>query len=155
MIEFLFVVMCVLCLVQPTSQSLFAASVFISITISYDIFLSDLDGFAYYGSCAAFDLLIVILISGINPAPKIILRLQSICIFSAMLNLWGWIIWYFYLPPDDYDMAFILLYMYTVIVLVLPDKGDNGGITIRGWAACLRFADHPLFFYLFKHKDQT
>ena len=155
MIELLLVVMCALSVVQPTSQRLFAATVFMSITILHNVFFWELDGLAYYGSAAAFDLLIVILTSGINPVPKIILKLQIICITSAILNLCGWLIWYFYFPPMAYNIAFICLYMYTVIVLTSRDKGDVGGITVRGWFSCFCFSNHPLFFYLRKHEDSA
>jgi hypothetical protein len=154
LLELLFVVMCVLCVVQPTSQRIFAASAFVFTTILHDVLFYDLDGFLYYGSAACGGLLAAILMTGINPIPKIILKLQIICIISSALNFFGYVIWFFYFPPLFYNLAFICLYLYTVFILVSRDESDVGGVTIRNLRACFHFSHHPLFFSSYKHKDK-
>ena len=148
-------VLCVLCVLQPTAQRIFAGAYFVLITLTHDIFLSSLDGFSYYGSAATGGLLAAVLMTGINPIPKIVLKLQVVCILSAILNFMGWVLWYLYLPPDAYNIAFICLYLYTVIILLSRDKEDVAGITVGGLHSCFRFSHHPFVFYFFKHKDKA
>ena len=140
MITYLLYGMAVAALVQPNAPRLFAALVFSSLILTHDGFLSDLDGLAYYGSAALFDLLAIILMSGIHPVPRLVVRLQLICLLSVCLNAIGWALWVTYLPPLIYDWAFLALYTWAVITLIQRDGAhDVGGYTMDRWRSCIRF----------------
>ena len=81
---------------QPNAPRFFAAVTFISITLLHELLLSSYDGLQYYGSAALLDLAIIIITSGINPVPKMVLSLHKICIVSIIVNLAGWVLWFFY-----------------------------------------------------------
>lgn len=129
----------VVAFIQPTAPRLFAAVSFTAIIALHEFLLSDLDGLQYYGSAALFDLLIIILTSGINPVPKMVLSLHKICIASILVNLLGWVLWFFYFPPLVYDAAFVCLYAWTLIVFIKRDKTHVGGYSMDSWATCFRF----------------
>lgn len=74
---------------QPNAPRLFAAVLFVSIISLHELLLSDLDGLQYYGSAALFDLLIIVLTSGINPVPRMVLSLHRICFVSILANMAG------------------------------------------------------------------
>ena len=67
---------------QPTKPRLYVALTFTSVTLVHDIFLSSLEGFAYYGSAAIGDLLIIVIISNIRPILKMTIQLNKICMIS-------------------------------------------------------------------------
>lgn len=113
-------------LFQPTMARAIAALVFASFSVVHDIAFSDLDGLAYYGSAALFDL-IVILILNFTPVTKLSIRLQLISAVSISLNFIGWIMWTLYLPPDAYNAAFIVLYSVGAFTLIIGSGGDDMG----------------------------
>lgn len=113
-------------LVQPTIPRAIAAMVFASLSVVHDIAFSDLNGLAYYGSAALFDL-IVILILNFTPLTKLSIRLQLISSVSISLNFIGWIMWTLYLPPDAYNAAFIVLYLVSALALIIGSGGDDMG----------------------------
>lgn len=127
--------------IQPNAPRLFAAVIFIGVMLLHELFLSGYTGLMYYGSAALFDLAIIIIISGINPVPKMVLRLHNVCIVSIFANLAGWILWFFYYPPLIYDAAFVAIYLWALITLIKRDglHGMVGGYTVDSWATCFRF----------------
>lgn len=147
----LFVGMCIVAFIQPNAPRFFAAVIFVSITLLHELFLSHYDGLLYYGSAALFDLAIIILTSGINPVPRMVLSLHRICIVSILVNLLGWVIWFFYLPPLTYDLAFVVLYAWALITLINRNGLDVGGYTLDSWATCFRFNRNTWGLYLNKH----
>lgn len=138
-ITYLIYALIVVAFIQPNAPRLFAAVLFMAVITLHEFLLSDLDGLQYYGSAALFDLLIIILTSGINPVPKMVLSLHRICIASILVNLLGWVLWFFYFPPLVYDAAFACLYAWTLIIFIIRDGVNVGGYSLDSWAACFRF----------------
>ncbi len=130
--------------VQPNAGRLLAACIFGSLTLIYGGISGGLVGSEYYIGAAMTDLAILILVSGIYPMPRLVQRIQSICVVSIALNFLGWSMWFFYLPPAAYDWAFIGLYIYAVYALVKKDHDDVvGGGTVHSWFSRLRVYPRP------------
>ena len=107
------------------------AFIFVGVTVCHELLFADLDGLAYYGSAALFDLAIIIITSAIRPVPRLVVRLHRICIVSILLNLVGWTLWTLYYPPILYDAAFFLVYAWAIITLTGRDgPNDMGGYTL-------------------------
>ncbi len=123
---------------QPNAPRLFAALSFVGVTLSHELFLSNLDGLQYYGSAALFDLVIIILTSGINPVPKMVIDLHRICMVSIIANLVGWVLWFLYVPPLFYDASFAAICAWTLIPLINRIGSDVGGFTLDSWAFCVQ-----------------
>lgn len=151
----LLIAIVVLAFFQPNAPRFFAALIFVGITLSHELFLSNLDGLQYYGSAALFDLAIIILTSGINPVPKMVINLHRICIVSIIANLVGWVLWFLYVPPLFYDASFVLIYVWTLITLIHRNRSDVGGYTLDSWATCLRFNRYSWYRYSHKHGGEV
>lgn len=124
--------------------------------MAHDAFLSHLDGLSYYGSAALFDLLAIILMSGIRPVPVMVVRLQRICVASIALNAAGWVLWASYFPPLAYDLLFICVYLWALITLLLRDSAhDVGGYTMDRWRSCVCFNRPAWVGYILKDGAKT
>ena len=143
----------VVAFIQPNAPRLFAAVIFMGVTLLHELFLSSYTGLIYYGSAALLDLAIIIIISGINPVPKMVLRLHNICIVSIFANLVGWILWFFYYPPLVYDTAFAAIYIWVLITLIKRDglNGMVGGYTVASWLTCVSFNRRAWFIHFNKN----
>lgn len=150
-ITYLFLALAVVAFIQPNAPRFFAAVTFVSVTFLHELFLSHYDGLLYYGSAALFDLFIIVITSGIHPVPKMVLSLHKICIASILINLAGWVLWFFYFPPLVYDAAFVVLYVWALITLINRNGLDVGGYTLDSWATCFRFNRSAWGGYLYKH----
>tara|TARA_R110002051_G_scaffold187376_1_gene257050 strand:- start:308 stop:781 length:474 start_codon:yes stop_codon:yes gene_type:complete len=139
MITMLILLIFVAVLLQPNASRFYAAFLFAGATITHDLALSHLNGFAYYASAALFDLGIIALTSGINPIPKMVISLHRICMVSILLNFAGWLMWLFYLSPFYYDTMFALVYSWALIIMLLRNKTDVGDFTMPSWYSCFRF----------------
>ena len=144
-----------LSITQPTAPRLFAALIFIILVFLHDLFLSDLDGFKYYATCALNNLLVIILTAGINPIPKMVIRLHVVCLIAALLNMIGYILWYNYYSSDAYDISFLVIYMYTAFIFIDRDIEHVGGFASSKWRACFHFHHSSMFHYLRKNKGPT
>lgn len=153
-ITYLFYALLIVAFIQPNAPRLFAAVSFVTITLLHEILLSDLDGLQYYGSAALFDLGIIIITSGINPVPKMVLSLHKICIASILVNLLGWVIWFFYFPPFLYDLAFVGVYAWALYIFIKRDWLNVGGYTMDSWASCFRFNRITWDNYFSKYKGE-
>lgn len=129
-------------LTQPTMPRLFAAVLFMAVVLLHEVLLSGLTGLQYYGSAALFDLLIIALTGGVRPVTALVLRLHMVCIASILINLMGWVLWFFYYPPLAYDAAFACLYAWTLLVFTMREGANVGGFTLGSWATRFRF-DRP------------
>ncbi len=135
---------------QPNAPRLFAAVIFMSPTLLHEVLLSCYEDLEYYGAAALLDLAIIILTSGINPVPKMVLSLHKICIVSIFANFGGWLLWYFDYPPLAYDVTFALIYVWALIILIDRDKLDVGDYTLDSWFSCFRFNRHSWARYCYK-----
>ena len=131
--------MALVVIVQPNAGRTLAACIFAGATILYSSASGLLSGAEYYIGAAMVDLAILILLSGIYPAPRLVGKLQCVCVASIVLNFLGWALWFFYLPPVAYEWAFIGLYAYAVYALLKRDLDDVvGGGTVHSWFTRLR-----------------
>ncbi len=140
---------------QPNAPRLFAAVVFVVVTLSHEFFMSDTDGLIYYGSAALFDMGIIMLTSGINPIHQMVTDLQRICLASVFVNFIGYFIWLSYLPPTIYDMSFMVLYAWTFIILIERNGADVGGYRVDSWLSCFRFNRPSFFGHIFGNGGQA
>lgn len=125
--------------IQPNAQRLFAALVFAGGALSHDVLFSGHGGLLYYGSAALFDLGVLMLISGIRPITKTIAQLHVICLASVLVNFAGWVIWWLYLPPAAYNLAFVTIYCWALVTLTRRNGADVGGFGLASWRACFCF----------------
>lgn len=139
-ITILLITMCIVALIQPNMSRLFGAVIFAGLTMVHDIFLSDLDGLAYYGSAALTDSAIIMLTSGIFPIPVMVVRLHYICLISILVNAIGWVMWMAYLSPIVYNMTFMLIYFCVIITMIRKDTSDvRGGYQLDDWRTIISF----------------
>jgi hypothetical protein len=155
MITVLLIVIAVAVLFQPNAPRFFAAAVFVLVTLSHEFVMSDVDGLAYYGSAALFDMGIIMLTSGINPIHQMVIDLQRICLASVFINLVGYFIWLAYLPPAIYDMSFMVLYTWTLLILIERNGADVGGYRMDSWYSCFRFNRPSFFGHIFGNGGQA
>ena len=140
-------------LFQPSAPRLLTALIFAFEVNSHDLFFSGLDGFLYYASAALTSLLVIILTSGINPTPRMVITIQKICLASIVANAIGWALWFNYISSIYYNMAFILIYGWAFFALIKRDHIYNvGGYTVSEWRSCFRFDHNPIYLYFYKNK---
>jgi len=132
-------VICVVAFIQPNAPRLFAALALAGITLLHGVFLTDTTGILYYGSAALFDLGIIIVTSGINPIPKMVITIHKICFVSIIANSVGWLVWFLYYPPLVYDATFAVIYIWTLIIILKRDGSDVGNYSLDSWLSCFRF----------------
>lgn len=71
----------------------------------------------FYAGAALINLLVVIVTSQINPIPSMLPKLHIVCLISIVFNALGYLLWYLYYEPFLYDISFVVIYMYTIILL--------------------------------------
>ena len=124
---------------QPNAPRFFGALIFTGLIVGHQVLLSDLDGLAYYGSAAIFDLLFMLFTSNMNPVPDMVFKLYKVCIASIVVNALGWMLWVMYWPHLIYNCAFLAIYGWAFAVLIRRDKADVGGFAGSSWRACFRY----------------
>ena len=87
------------------------------------MFFQTLDGIHYYGSAAVMDLVIMAMISKQKSALSV--NLQLMCVVSIALNAIGWSMYHFYMPPDLYNAAYTLFYLFCAYILFRDLKVEN------------------------------
>ncbi len=122
MISILIYILTLVAVFQSDKERRTVAGVFCCFVLLHDIYLSQLDGFLYYGSAALFDLAIISILSKMHIIHNMVLKLQRICIVSIIVNIVGWMCWYQYLSPIMYDSSFLFIYLWTLAVLLQKDK---------------------------------
>ena len=93
---------------------------FVGMAICHDALFGDSDGLTYYVTAGLFDYVTILLI-------KRTTFIQLIVISSLILNMLGFLLWFFYLEPAIYNECFILLYIVT-IVLTIKNKDKRDGV---------------------------
>lgn len=137
-LSLLIAAICFAVLFQPTRERFVAGAAFAAFLVLHDLLLASADGFAYYGSAALVDLIIVALLHKIEPLPTMALALQRLCVVSIVTNFAGFLLWYNYSPPTAYNVAFLILNAWAVWILTrdVRDVGDpadyRGGAGLRG-----------------------
>lgn len=141
MIELLIIGMFLAAFLQPSVPRFYAALMASLITMCHHWGYYEADGLLYYGSAALFDLVIILLLSGIYPAPALVVRLQVIFLASIVLNAAGFLMWFFYIPHDAYNAAFVGVYSWAIFTMLRRGKpnADRRGASSSGWNSCFRF----------------
>lgn len=124
---------------QPTKARREAALVFIVITMLHELLFYDRVGLFYYGTAALFDVIIIVCTANLVVISGLVKSIHRISIASIVFNMSGWIMWRLYLPPVAYDMVFILLYAWAILVLLRGERGGARGNRLDSWAYYLRF----------------
>lgn len=133
----LIVVICLVALFQPTTVRWIAAVAFASMVVVHDRLLGDVDGFAYYGSAALADLIVISLLHKLAPLSKMTLALQRLSIVSICTNGLGYLLWFAYAPAWPYDTVFIAVFAWAVWIMIrdLRHVGspadDRGGLGLH------------------------
>ena len=117
---------------QPTIQRTFCAVVFILSIITLVLFsiyveLAELAMIWRYGSAAFTCLTVVLITSQLTCIPDLLPKLHIICLVSIALNGLGYWLWYSYQHPVFYDISFIVIYMYTIILFRTREHMDEFG----------------------------
>lgn len=84
-----------------------------------------LEGLAYYGLAAVFDLAFIVTTISFRDS-KMLDSLYNICLTSIVLNFFGWILWFVFVSPIVYDISFLCLYIWAVVVLLKRDDYVGG-----------------------------
>jgi len=125
-IDFLTLVIIGIAILQPTRERMAVALVFASFTFVHNTFLYELEGLMYYASDALFYLLIILLIGSVDKPSILSVELQKICLAAIALDYFGWCIWILYIPPTGYNVAFMALYAWTIIILLKKEPAHDG-----------------------------
>ncbi len=111
-------------LIALTIASLFArnayALMFVAASFMHAEFLGHLDGFMYYGTAVLFAY-VTLLFSGRS------IVVQVICLISMVLNMFGYIVWYLYIPPTIYNYNCFMLYIIASFIITM-DRGARAGL---------------------------
>lgn len=125
---------------QPNAPRSYAAACFSVLTVGHAIFFWNLDGYTYYLSAAAFDLVAIFLINSLHPLNRTAIWLQRVCFGMIIANAAGAIMWYKYWEPTFYNWSFVVLYSAALIVLIRKSPGDGTrSFRTDSWRACFRF----------------
>lgn len=156
MISILIYILALVAVLQPDKERRTVAGVFCCFVLLHDIYMSQLDGFLYYGSAALFDLAIISVLSKIHITHDLVLKLQRLCIVSIIINIVGWICWYHYLPPGVYNSSFLFIYLYVLVILIQKDKRlDLGNTSMDGMCIGICSNITSSHYSLYHHKRKT
>ncbi len=139
MIDFLTLVIIGAAILQPTAEKKAIALIFASLTFAHNTFMYVFDGFMYYGSDALFYLLVILIVGGMDSRTKLAVDIQKISLAAIFLDYFGWLIWTLYIPPTGYNVAFMALYAWTIIILL---KGEPENVGSHAMGARFHFL-HP------------
>ena len=114
-------------LTQCDSSRRLTAFVFMAITLSHECFAANFGGTMYFVSAAFLDLAIIVIVSYINPVNKLVVTAQKICVLSIVANFFGWCIWWWGLETTVYELIFVIIYSYTLIVFTKWNRSKDVG----------------------------
>lgn len=147
MIDFLTFVIVGLALLQPNAHRMAVAGIFAAFTFTHNMFMFTFEGLAYYGTDAIFYLIVILAIASLPKASSFAVSIQKICLAAVVLDYFGWLIWMLYIPPTIYNAAFMVLYAYTIMILLKGEREDVGDNPVDVGVASLRSharTGHPI-----------
>ena len=110
---------------QPSLGRFFAASVFASVAFTHDHLFADSTGLLYYGSAALSASMVIIFTSFFKHTPRMVITLHKVCFVAILVNVLGFILWYAYLSPAVYNLAFLAIYIWAIFALVSREGRDE------------------------------
>jgi hypothetical protein len=117
-------------LIQPNNERLLIAFWFVAITLTHELLLSTAGGFLYYGSAALFDLVIMLFIANASHVSRTSVMMLKVCLASILANMIGWSLWFSFWPPIVYNILYIFIYSWALLVLLNQDEIINVGRSI-------------------------
>ena len=126
MLVVLLIIMALVAVIQPSNDRKILAGAFVGITILYGVFSIGLSGDGYYLLASSIDLMIIIAMTKLKES-WLSVGLSQVCLFSMLANFIGWIFWYNSLYPVVYEILFILIYSYAILVMLRTERnvGNN------------------------------
>ena len=112
---------------------LVAASAYVLCSVIHTItalFLSVPD-LIYYASAVLSDFIALIALCCIRPVCDLVYGLARICVISIGVNIVGVTAYWFYWPSWPYDLAFIGVYVYALVVVGRGGANGMGGRPVR------------------------
>lgn len=135
-------------LIALTVASLLARNacglLFVAASFLHSTFLAHLDGFLYYGSAALFAYLTLLLSSRS-------IVVQVICLISIALNMFGYMVWYLYIPPVIYNYNCFILYIVAAFIITM-DRGTRAGLYRGGFSLYTDSKPWRIFHYTMQAK---
>lgn len=114
----------------------------------HDYLSSELSDQMYYFSACVVDATAVIMAMCLSPVTKAVRCMQKICMSFCIANMYGFIIWYLYLPPLSYNLLCTVLY---VLLIFTTLKSEARGV--MGSDSLLNFVFHRHCFGDAEHKE--
>jgi urea transporter len=139
-VNYLILALGVAALTQPTAARRKVAVVFTVATLAHCIIGEYIDGGAYYLSAAILASAIINITLGFKETSPITQSIHRICLVSIVLNAAGWVIYRRYFPPEVYNLSFIFLYLWAIMVLMKRDRRYAGDNKLDSWAYYFRFS---------------
>ena len=102
-----------------------ASFLLVSTSVLFQQACGNLDGHWYFFLAALCDFTVVSLVHRFGTSLKS-LNIMMICLLSIGLNLFGWLIWFFYQPLNVYTGSFQLLYALATFIILRKDDEDVG-----------------------------
>ena len=127
MLDALLFVLLLVAALQPTIERAYAGFMFACFAIVHYVLMYNVEGWIYYFSAALLDASIVFFTLKLRVISPVIESLHAICYISILMNFFGWILWHLYLPPDAYNVAFLLVYAWAILNLLRREPGDARG----------------------------
>ena len=109
-----------------------------------DYFGSSITNDSMYYICSGIcSIIMIILISMVNPMTWQARKLQDICVAAIVVNAAGWVAYMLYITPVFYNYAMIALYALSLYVLLTRDRDNVGGRRVDWWRSGVFKFDIP------------
>ena len=112
-------------------SGLVAALVFSGCTIVHNVFTASASPLVYYSSAILIDSLVLLVLSMLRPVCLTVYALAWVCLVSMVANIAGLALWWAYMPPTLYNLAFVCIYLGALAVVVKGGPYDVGGRPVR------------------------
>ena len=122
-----------------------AAAIFSVATVAFVPLGRALDGFAYYGAAALFDLAVVAALGLVRQPCRLAVTLQRLSALSILLNLTGFVLWLNYFGPKFYNGAYVGYYVVVLLFMLWRDP-KNAAIGASAPASGRRVGFRGLVF---------
>jgi len=138
MIDFLTLLIVGAALLQPTSERMAVALTFAAFTFVHNTFMHNFEGMMYYATDALFYLMVIFIVGLVDSKTSLIYDIQKISIVAVALDYFGWAIYMMEIPPTGYNVAFMALYAWTIIILLRRDQANDGSNAMDSGFASIR-----------------
>ena len=141
-VNYLILMLCTVALLQPTPARLKVAGVFSGAALLHCVIGEQLDGGIYYISAAVLDSAIITITANFKEVSQITRDIHRVCLASIVLNASGWVTYMLYIPPMGYNLSFIFLHLWSIIILMKRNRRYDGGNTMDTWAYYFRLSSY-------------